>query len=672
MIILNIREFGKDDRLFRLEEKNYSIGRSKQNDIVLSDEHVSRSHAEIIYHPKDYSYEIQGRESATGISVNGHEIHGAIRLSHGDEILIGTTLLLVEDEGETEQETKMVSPEILEQLRSSSKLPGEDDSEEDKFQTRVIEPGDIYGAGDAAANPANETVFVNPNDIVRFIPDGYHKLVIISEKDYCKEYILDEVKFTIGRSPENKIQLEDNAVSMKHVEIRVEDDKCFIRDLRSLNGTLVAGKKIYGEKYLNDGDEIEIGSTVFKYLNRDSVISKEGLKPQSRSGGKSQKNIKIIKILLPVCAVLLVLSILKLMLTVEEKQTLPKKAKVQILTNLNNEAEPLEKASIDPELSNTKSLKKQKANLYYSTANEFMAHRLWDDAIIKFNQASEFGAHYPDIAAGIKKSEFEKENLDKMERGLSLISNKKYQQGVDILEQIPAESVYHNEVIFEIQNVLNNLKKEVKAPKKGKQNISLVAAKGDRLFAEAINNYQKGNLSLSVNKLNSILELNLPSNHSIKSKAFSLKSMILKIDNLFQRGLKDYKVQNSKDAFHTWAQVLELDKQIIDNQSSHYSKLISIYMSEEYSGRAKKYYDDGKYAEAYQCCLNALKAKPEHKSALEVRQLLSARAKQLYEEGYIIEDLNPEKALQKWKEIMTISSPDDEYHKKAKTRIAKY
>jgi pSer/pThr/pTyr-binding forkhead associated (FHA) protein len=75
---------------------------------------------------------------------------------------------------------------------------------------------------------------------------------------------LKDQRTCVGRSPENDIQIQDNYVSRKHLELYKKGGKYFIRDLNSSNGTFVNGKKIGSkvERRIKEGDTIVIGMTL--------------------------------------------------------------------------------------------------------------------------------------------------------------------------------------------------------------------------------------------------------------------------------------------------------------------------------------------------------------------------------------------------------------------------
>jgi pSer/pThr/pTyr-binding forkhead associated (FHA) protein len=77
----------------------------------------------------------------------------------------------------------------------------------------------------------------------------------------------------IGRDSHNDIIVDDSAVSRQHAKVKLEpgpeDEKQFyIYDLATSNGTVVNGERIVKEA-LYDGDEIEIGRTVFVFKQID-------------------------------------------------------------------------------------------------------------------------------------------------------------------------------------------------------------------------------------------------------------------------------------------------------------------------------------------------------------------------------------------------------------------
>jgi hypothetical protein len=73
-------------------------------------------------------------------------------------------------------------------------------------------------------------------------------------------------ELTLGRKEDNILILNDPYVSAHHVKIYVKNTDYLIEDLGSTNGTLLNGMKLEGKTFLNPGDEIKIGSILFKVI----------------------------------------------------------------------------------------------------------------------------------------------------------------------------------------------------------------------------------------------------------------------------------------------------------------------------------------------------------------------------------------------------------------------
>src|SRR3977135_3913130 len=84
------------------------------------------------------------------------------------------------------------------------------------------------------------------------------KLNIRSETGELTPHDLVEETYTIGRSPENSIRLDDTSVSGRHAELVLVAENCYLKDLGSTNGTLVNGQAVT-EVQLRAGDRIRFG-----------------------------------------------------------------------------------------------------------------------------------------------------------------------------------------------------------------------------------------------------------------------------------------------------------------------------------------------------------------------------------------------------------------------------
>lgn len=72
---------------------------------------------------------------------------------------------------------------------------------------------------------------------------------------------------TIGRTPDNDIQVDTTCVSRHHAVLLSGLDHCIVEDLNSTNGLQVNGQRV-GRQLLHDGDIVTIGKTHFRYQTR--------------------------------------------------------------------------------------------------------------------------------------------------------------------------------------------------------------------------------------------------------------------------------------------------------------------------------------------------------------------------------------------------------------------
>lgn len=87
-----------------------------------------------------------------------------------------------------------------------------------------------------------------------------------------KEHALSAFN-TLGRHPDNTVQVLDRIVSKEHCRItRGPHGKYVLRDIGSLNGSFVNGERV-NERTLQTGDEITLGNTVLRFVEDESTVS---------------------------------------------------------------------------------------------------------------------------------------------------------------------------------------------------------------------------------------------------------------------------------------------------------------------------------------------------------------------------------------------------------------
>src|SRR5260370_27292501 len=96
------------------------------------------------------------------------------------------------------------------------------------------------------------------------------KLYLKFEQSVLKEIPLTQAAATIGRLPDNTVQIDNLAVSGHHAKLYWEEGHYVIEDLGSLNGTYVNDKRV-GKATLLHGDQIKVGKHVLEFKAEGAV-----------------------------------------------------------------------------------------------------------------------------------------------------------------------------------------------------------------------------------------------------------------------------------------------------------------------------------------------------------------------------------------------------------------
>ncbi len=94
-------------------------------------------------------------------------------------------------------------------------------------------------------------------------------LVVIRGESVGKKYDL-ETELTVGRDTNTGICLDDALVSRTHAKFSPDSAGVRVFDLCSTNGTYINDKAI-NTAYLNDGDQVAIGKTIFKFISSNNI-----------------------------------------------------------------------------------------------------------------------------------------------------------------------------------------------------------------------------------------------------------------------------------------------------------------------------------------------------------------------------------------------------------------
>ncbi|MCY4320912.1 MAG: FHA domain-containing protein [Bdellovibrionaceae bacterium] len=85
-----------------------------------------------------------------------------------------------------------------------------------------------------------------------------------------QEILLQEGLFVLGREESCEISIDSKGISKKHAQISIKEEKLFIEDLNSSNGTFVKGKQIK-RKDLKSGDKVFLHDIIFEVEKKEAL-----------------------------------------------------------------------------------------------------------------------------------------------------------------------------------------------------------------------------------------------------------------------------------------------------------------------------------------------------------------------------------------------------------------
>lgn len=197
---------------------------------------------------EDWNFMILGLNTLNTMSMSPNQI----------EILYDVfqlrTAMLVEKQM-TREMTEEASPKRV--IRKRSRL-----SELSFFKNIIKEKADPYLKKEERVN-SGKTVLLKKNPI---------GLMLVSEDTQHSAIRINKSNVILGRHKKSvDALLKDPSIGKYHAEIVCDEEKYYVRDLNSLNGTYLNGKKVssYETKEINIGDRISFASINYKVESCD-------------------------------------------------------------------------------------------------------------------------------------------------------------------------------------------------------------------------------------------------------------------------------------------------------------------------------------------------------------------------------------------------------------------
>lgn len=159
-------------------------------------------------------------------------------------------------------------------------------------------------------------------------------------------------------------------------------------------------------------------------------------------------------------------------------------------------------------------------------------------------------------------------------------------------------------------------------PFSGKEKSISLDEKGQQLAEKALHQYVNGNIAMSLTMLEETLQLNLPDDSALKTKALAIKDTIVNIYMLYKEGFKHYNKSNMGQAIEFWSQALKADKEIVGQASSHFANQIASHTGDIFYKMAQDALKKGNNKQAQEFCSQTFRAMPNHKGCIAILNTL--------------------------------------------------
>ncbi|HRD55396.1 MAG TPA: type III secretion system inner membrane ring subunit SctD [Parachlamydiaceae bacterium] len=247
--------------------------------ILIEDPSVSRRH--ILCKKSDLGITVENLSDSNKAFLNDQEILSPTLLQNSDFLRLGSSSYRFYADNEKD-ETLPESPPDEVVSEEGQEMPKEEEEEEDLAEAVQEEPlqndhaveleqedSIFYESEEEDPEKALANINFDYADPGRFL------LKVISGANNGAEFSMQTGHtYVVGKDPSAAdIIFNDNSVSRQHVRLIIdEENKIFIEDLKSRNGTLVDGESLTEKKELESNALVTIGTTSFIIYDKESAM----------------------------------------------------------------------------------------------------------------------------------------------------------------------------------------------------------------------------------------------------------------------------------------------------------------------------------------------------------------------------------------------------------------
>ncbi|MCP3145297.1 FHA domain-containing protein [Pyxidicoccus xibeiensis] len=533
------------------------------------------------------------------------------------------------------------------------------------------------------------------------------RLVCIAGPKAGEEFSLEDGEYVIGRATDNAICIPDTSVSRKHVMVRKMGSGWAVSDLGSGNGTLVNGDAIGDETPLANGDVVTLGDTELRFEDvanstmavampppgsrpRPGASGSRGAlpsRPPPRTEGGRVRSArsaaaappspedqrKKMRIKLGIAGVVVMLfaglGVVRMNVSqqqaAEQARALEGKARRDMLGSLFQDAKNLVREG--KWLEAQEKLQELQAQAPdYPGVTDYLGHAEREIPIqrsLNDAQAALAKNELGKAAAALAKTgntQFLDDRVRTAKRDLASAADKRSVAARKALDegQMDQAKLITDDVLVAFPEhrdakIINEQAVQAITIRDTPKPVFQAAA--PKPWEPAVDRFRDGDMSGAVAMLNACM--------ARTPQCKKLLGQITEFGNLYKR-LEDLDAKGL-------SKLLALDKDITDGRPSKMARNAGTRAATIFYKGATAAKAAGQWSRAMEYSRRALQADPGHAGATNIISELKTKAKDLYLLAYSLKDGSPEDALPKFKDVVAMTPPDDEYHQKAQTWVEK-
>ncbi len=526
-----------------------------------------------------------------------------------------------------------------------------------------------------------------------------------------QEFTLEGEEMVMGRSPEAAISVADGSMSRRHATFRKTEEGWAVHDLGSGNGTMINGAEIFDETTLANNDVVAMGDSEFTFVNTSTtaavlepiadepaeiVPSRRPPVRTARSSGlevRRERSARVVrrsdgpqqaapnglrKVLIRFGGVLAIVMALgvgwkaidnkkKLQLTklhqVEAEHQQEMDAQFQEAKRLAHDGKWVEAKTALLEIqTDDPDYEPQSVQQYIERADLELPNQVALHAAEEAIKAGQVGAAMQALAKvqnSLGPTETKRAELTEQ---LQAKVNAKAAEARGLLAP-PLDASKLDQVKAIADDILvarpddreaTELKRQAEAALQRLRNPGVAPAVVETPWVEVQNRFRAGDPSGAL----SLAE-------ACAAKAAQCRTLDAEIKE-FNSKLKSLEQLPENDLYA----LFELDRKIAGGVSSDQSKPIRTRVAAVFFLKASQAKTTGNWAKAIDHSRRALQAEPTHPGAVNLLSEARSQAKDVYLRGYQLKDSTPDEAARLFKEVISMTPKDDEYHQKADARLA--